>query len=229
MARDWFRSPGWTALDREDFETRLKRARPTSRPQYLRIKALSIEEETPEGAEELFRRVIADYAEHWPELAFAHERLGDLRIRAGDDRTAEDHYRLALATSPTLSGTTGEVHLKLGELLLDRNGPTDEVYAMLDAATRHMTLNKSVFRWHVLAAKAGRASGDRTTAAASAVIALELLDAPPQFSRHPNVGLAEADQHVISMLRELAAGRGTQQGSRRSWIRRRGAHPSPHD
>lgn len=155
MAPDWFRTPGWSACDREDFETRLKRARVTSRPQYLRIKALAIEEEMPGAAEELLRRIVADYVERWPEVASAHERLGDLRTRAGDQQSAEVHYRSALDTSPTLSGTTGEVQFKLGELLLDRDGPTDEVYAMLDAAERHMALNKSVFRWRALSARVG--------------------------------------------------------------------------
>jgi hypothetical protein len=79
VGTDWFRSPGWSTGEREDFETRLKRVRVTSRPQYLRIKALAIEEEVPAAAEELLRRIITDYADHWPEVAFAHERLGDLR------------------------------------------------------------------------------------------------------------------------------------------------------
>jgi predicted Zn-dependent protease len=222
MAPDWFRSPDWTATDREDFETRLKRARATSRPQYLRIKALAIRDEFPLEAEELLRRVVVEYVEHWPDVAFAHELLGDLRSAAGDIGDAETHYRSALETSPTLSGTTGEVHLKLGELLLDRDGPTDDVYAMLEISQRHLTLNHSVFRWHVLRARASDAIGDRVNAATSAQIALDLLDAPPQFVRHPTVGLARAEPELTETLRRLANGsRPLQEERRRSRWRRK--------
>lgn len=219
MAPDWFRSDGWTPRDRDDFETRLKRARATSRPQYLRIKALAIEEEAPESAEDLLRRVVAEYPENWPEVAYAHERLGDLRLRALDVMKAEFHYRMALETSPTLSGTTGEVHLKLGELLLDRDGPTDEVNGLLEASKSLIGLNQSVFRWHVLRARAAAAGGDHATAASSAKLALDLLDVPPQFSRHSTVGLAKASEELISMLPGLATATGERHG-RRLWRRR---------
>lgn len=219
MAPDWFRSDGWTDDDREDFETRLKRARVTSRPQYLRIKALAIEDEAPESAEDLLRRVVAEYPENWPEVAYAHERLGDLRLRALDVMKAEFHYRMTLETAPTLSGTTGEVHLKLGELLLDRDGPTDEVNGLLEASKSLIGLNQSVFRWHVLRARAAAAGGDHATAASSAKLALDLLDVPPQFSRRPTVGLAKASEELILMLQVLATATGERHG-RRLWRRR---------
>lgn len=214
VSRDWFRSPDWNSQDQAEFEARLGRARPAKRVQYLRIKAVMIEDRHPDGAEELLRRIIQDHAEHWPEVAGAHERLGDLRRLAGDPTAADHHYRAAFGISPSLSGTSGEVHLKLGELLLERGGSTDEVFAILQAAKAHLTLNTSVFRWHALAARASLKAGDRAASSASADAALQLLGAPPQFSRHPTVGLANASPELTAMLQGLATG-GTVPGHRR--------------
>jgi hypothetical protein len=118
MTSDWYRSPGWSDAERDDFEKRLRRARSTNRAQYLRIKALAVETQNPLAAERLLHRVVDDYTGDWPQVESALERLGDLRQRCGDRTAAEAHYRATLNTSPTLSGTSGEVHLKLGELLL---------------------------------------------------------------------------------------------------------------
>lgn len=221
MTSDWYRSPGWSDAERDDFEKRLRRARSTNRAQYLRIKALAVETQNPLAAERLLHRVVEDYTDDWPQVASALERLGDLRQRCGDQTAAEAHYRATLNTSPTLSGTSGEVHLKLGELLLDRDGPSDEVFEMLEAAKPHLSLNTSVFRWHTLAVRAATALGDTAASAASAAIALDLLNAAPQFPRHPTVGLAKATPETTSMLRGFAAGHIGARRRRLRWSRSR--------
>lgn len=45
MPTDWFRTPDWDAVARDDFERRLARARPYNRPQYLKIKAIALRED----------------------------------------------------------------------------------------------------------------------------------------------------------------------------------------
>ena len=95
-ADDWFRSPRWDAACREDFEVRLRRARPTNRPQYLRIKALALETENPGAAEGLFERVIREYPDS-TDAVFAVERVGDLQRSSGDLVQAEATYRSLLA------------------------------------------------------------------------------------------------------------------------------------
>jgi len=42
VADDWFRSSDWSGDAQEEFERRLSRAGASSRPQYLRIKALAL-------------------------------------------------------------------------------------------------------------------------------------------------------------------------------------------
>jgi tetratricopeptide (TPR) repeat protein len=40
--RDWFRKTGWSPDDERDFRAHLRRARPSNRPQYLRVQAVHL-------------------------------------------------------------------------------------------------------------------------------------------------------------------------------------------
>ena len=146
---DWFRSPTWQPNDQAEFERRLARARPANRPQYLRIKALALRDAGKvDAARHLFARVASETAAPASEVAFAHEALGDLHRAAGGLRQAAAEYRLALEVAPTLSGTSGEVQLSLGEVLLetDAAGGAAEVATLLDAAREHVRFNSTAFR-----------------------------------------------------------------------------------
>jgi hypothetical protein len=204
---DWFRSPGWSAAAQQDFELRLARARTTSRAQYLRIKAVSLEQAGEiDGARTLLRRIVKDHAEAWPEVAFAHERLGDLARASGDQTTAQAEYRMALDTSPNLSGTTGEVHLKLGEVLFESGlGSLAEIEQLLRDASVHLALASTAFRHHVLTARLATATGDVDRRRDAAAAALGLADAVPQFSRHPTVGVVSATPSLLAELRSMAS------------------------
>ena len=76
MADDWFRSAGWNARAQEEFEQRLRRARPFNRSQYLRIKALALMAHGGKaegcGARELLVRLIDSYPESG-DVVMAHE------------------------------------------------------------------------------------------------------------------------------------------------------------
>lgn len=204
---DWFRSQDWSDGAQQDFESRLRRARPGSRPQYLRIKALAlVEHGESESAATLLRRIIGEYPEVWTEVAFAHELLGDLCRTAGDLAGAESEYRLALAVSPSLSGTSGEVHVKLGEVLLQSDGGAiPEIEALLTAARAQVTFNTTAFRVNVLTARVANAVGDVDRRRRAAAAALDLVGAGPQFPRHPTVGLVEATPLLLAELRTLAS------------------------
>ncbi len=206
LMADWFRSPDWSAEAQQDFENRLSRARASGRAQYLRIKAVSLDDAgESEGAAHLLRRIVHGYPEARTEVAFAHERLGDLRMAANDPAEAEAEYRLALATSPSLSGTTGEVHLKLGEILMrDDRAAAAEVEELLTAARPHVIFNSTAFRLNVLAARLAARTGDNERRRLAARTALALVDADPQFSRHPTVGRVSATRATISELETLA-------------------------
>lgn len=90
---DWFRSPDWDAAAQADFEARLRRARAWGRPQYLRIKGLSLERagETA-GARALWERVLEEAgADARLEQANALEHLAD--SYAEEDPAAAVGYR----------------------------------------------------------------------------------------------------------------------------------------
>ncbi|MEM9652314.1 MAG: hypothetical protein AAGA65_09480 [Actinomycetota bacterium] len=203
---EWFRSSDWSPLAKGDFEARLKRARPHNRAQYLRIKALALREagETS-GAVDLSQRITTQHADRQIEVAFAHELLGDLSRSTGDLRNAEVHYRASLLRSPDLSGTTGEVYIKLGEVVLESgSGDAHEVEALLEDARPHLRLNSSALRFHVLAARFAYTIGYAARRRRSAGAALDLVGAPAQFSRHPTVGQVKAAPELLDELRTLA-------------------------
>ena len=59
MDEEWFRSGDWSPEAQEDFEARLKRARSHSRPQYLRIKGLALQQAGEvAGARQMWNRVL---------------------------------------------------------------------------------------------------------------------------------------------------------------------------
>jgi Flp pilus assembly protein TadD len=203
---EWFRSHDWSTDAQQDFETRLGRARAHNRAQYLRIKALAlIDAGSLDAATALLHRVVDDYGDDWIQVTASHEHLGDIYRSKGDLAGAETEYRRVLMLSPNLSGTTGEVHLKLGEVLLAA-GTDDfaEIEQLLAAARPHVVFNSSAFRANVLDARVAAAVGDVPRRRASATAALGLVNAPPQFSRHPTVGLVDAAPSLLAEVADMA-------------------------
>jgi hypothetical protein len=65
MSDEWHRSPDFSDAAMRDFEKRLSKARRYNRPQYLRIKAVSLSDlgsfEADSTAVALLRRIIDEY------------------------------------------------------------------------------------------------------------------------------------------------------------------------
>jgi hypothetical protein len=171
-----------------------------------------------DAATALLRRVVDDYGDDWIQVTASHEHLGDICRSKGDLAGAEAEYRRVLILSPNLIGTTGEVHLKLGEVLLAA-GTDDfaEIEQLLAAALPHVVFNTSAFRANVLDARVAAAAGDIERRRASATAALSLVDAPSQFSRHPTVGLVDASPSLVAEVEDMA---GNSVAPTRRWFRR---------
>lgn len=231
MTDEWFRSPEWTEQARAEFGQRLRRARPTSRAQYLRIKGLALAGAgNNDGAIELLRRVTAEYPDEWIQVAPAYESLGALLRAEGDLAGAEAALRSAIEASPTLNATTGEVRIALGEVVLESGASrADEVAQLLAESRDDGQLNTTVFRWNVLSARLAALRGDAEAARIAAEGALALVDAPPQFARHPTVGIARPSDELLAELERLArpsragAGAKTATSRRRLWRAVRGS------
>ena len=209
VADDWFRSPEWDEAARTDFETRLARARPHNRQQYLRIKGLSLRAAGhADAARELLERAADCAGGYFFETVAAWETLADMALDRGDRESAEQLYRRILAEQPSLSGTSGNVEMSLAEILLDtgRNDALDEVFGLLKSWIERagMKFDNQLFRWHLDVIRAAHAIRDRETVKVSATAALQLATRGPQLRRHPDVGLVHTDSATLEQLRKLA-------------------------
>jgi len=222
MASDsWFRSSAWDAAARSEFEARLARARDYNRPQYLRIKAISLQDAgNTDAAGELFRRVIDEYPESL-DAALCAEMSGNMRLAAGDFSGAEESFRRSLELRPDLNGTTGEVHIGLAEALTALGRPGEALEALGYIPVSRLTLSHSHCRWNAALAEAALAVGEPEVAADAAARALSLLDVPDQFSRHPGFGRAHLDADQVARLRAIAERRTVRPARRLRLLRRR--------
>ncbi|WP_141137500.1 tetratricopeptide repeat protein [Blastococcus mobilis] len=219
MPTQWYRTTAWDAPAREEFEARLRRARADNRSQYLRIKARGLAGAgRPRDAEQLLRRLLAEYPDAF-DAPSAMEALGDLAAQDGRPAEAVDWYRRLLGRRPDLNGTTGTARISLASALV-RLGRHEEALAALDDVDdAALTMNSAVFGYRVVLAEAAAGLGDRDTAAHAARAALDLLDAPDQFFRHPGVGRARPTRAQLRRLRALARAGGRAAPSARTWRR----------
>jgi predicted Zn-dependent protease len=161
-----------------------------------------------DAARALFERVLKDYADS-PDAPAALEHLADLARNEGHQGQAEQTYRELLNRWPSLNGTTGMAEVSLAELLLDGGGKeaADEAVRLLNSAIARggpITFNANLFRWHIALVRAAELLGDRETVRRAARTALDLADRPPQFPRHPSVGVVSADSELLRWLRRRA-------------------------
>ena len=205
---DWWSSPDW---DAEDFEARLKRARQSSRAQYLRLKGLALvsteDEEFRAVGKELLLRVVRDYQEDRLQSPMAHFDLAQAYETEGADDLAATHYELTVRGEDELGSLVTGADLRLAELIIrcGWSASYDEADRLLaHAEGRRLTLRSESWRFCVARARLAAALG-REDAASYATRALELLaEVGPQFSRHPTVGLIETDEATVEEMRRLA-------------------------
>jgi hypothetical protein len=212
MARDdWFRGDAWDAETRATFEVKLKRARQSSRAQYLRIKGVeltgSIDGATREAGRQLLRRVLDDYPDDAVQVTMAAADLGKSLADDGYLDEAAVCFRRSLAGLPNVHWGAD---LGLAETIL--LGNWSEQYAeareILDAsAARTDPFPATRFRWGLASARLAERQGDAVEAMRSARTALAAVDEHESpFPRHRDLGLAHADEQTIRELNRLATG-----------------------
>jgi predicted Zn-dependent protease len=208
VSDDWFRSTAWDSVAREEFEKRLRRAAPSNRQHYLRIKALSLlDAGRDDDAIDLLHRSIGE-GTYFFDIVSAWESLGGIAARRGRREEAIHYYRRILTEQPSLSGTTGVTEIALAEILLNSGQQTDidEALTLLDTWMRRAQLkfNSDLFRWHLARIQAAELLGDRKRARESALIALELADRGPQLPHRKDVGLVQTDKSTLRRLKRLS-------------------------
>jgi tetratricopeptide (TPR) repeat protein len=210
----WYRDPTFDEVAMADFETRLARARAHNRPQYLRIKGSALIQAEDPAAQAvglgLLQRVLVEDTGSVINIPIAHDVLGDYYRRRGELDRAIDEYKAAIATATrgeVRSGGTGIEELDIAEVLIQRGAPDDyeaaERLLRSDQLVGQRHFNRTIFRIHVAHARVDTKLGRDPRDAASRALAIAEMD-EPQFPRHPDVGLVEADDATLSEMRAFA-------------------------
>jgi tetratricopeptide (TPR) repeat protein len=214
-AGDWLTSTAWERADREAFERRLGRARPSERAHCLRRKAAALLESGDPALEEpaagLLERLLTHHAEDEPEGAAAHGLLARLAERRGDLAVAIEHAEQALA-APGLDGPElAARQLQLASLLAAARaeGRAAEASKLLDDVLTCGVEPGPLQRFAYLAARARLAdeAGREDRASAYARAGLRLLT-DQQPAPLADLSAARRDAATLSELQRLAdAGR----------------------
>lgn len=212
MSRDdWYRSESWDDAARALFETKLARARGGFyRAQYLRIQGQTLVETRQrtrvDAGRELLHRVIEEYPHEEMEVAGAHYALGQSLFREGRYGDAIEHL-LACLQLEAGANFKHRTELLLAETLVECGAKAsyDEAWQLLNTSAEEAVFGSEFWRIEVARARLLARTGDLTRASAHARNALELLENDtPTFSRHPTVGLIDADKPTIREMRRLA-------------------------
>jgi tetratricopeptide (TPR) repeat protein len=215
MGDEWFCDPAWGKADQEHFEEKLRRARPHSRPQYIRLKGLALagskKRTERRAAPDLLRRVIRAHSDDELQAAMAWADLGRFYEDEGELELAAEAYRSCLDAEANISG--GGLHtgseLALAEVIVraEWEHRYAEALALLEAAQEAgLTFKVERWRWLIAQARIAARTGQPPEAASFARDALTLLDDPsPDFARHPDVGLIKPDRKTVRELQRLAS------------------------
>ena len=208
---EWYRSTSWNP---DSFEEHLARARPSRRPQYLRVQGLTFLEtgksELQAVAIELLERLYADESENAPfEYPTAPEFLGQAYEAAGDFERAAALYLEAIDRQRG-ARHRGNPEFRLGAMVV-RETLSAHYRHTLEVLTdpaldRHTSLDWHRFERARCVAFLAERLGQTATARASAAQALELATrTKPQFPRHPRVGVIQTDETLLNALRRIAS------------------------
>lgn len=205
---DWYRTPGWTLVDQEHFERKLRRAHKESRTQYLRIKGLALERAgVTDAARTLLLRAAVEAGKAYSEESAALENLADSLF---DDEPAESQrlLRRVIEVNPTLNGTSHMEEVHLAELLIRCGTPEalSEAGELLDSwdARGVGDFPAHLFKAAVARARWNEAIGETATAAEWAAYALELAEVDSPFKKAPGLAIQKLDEGLSTWLANLA-------------------------
>ena len=215
---EWYRSSRWDPEIEQAFETRLRRARPNGRNQYIRIQGLHLVGQDDPAVREVGRALLRRAAHEEPtpyefERLSALESLGDALLRDGYLQEAEPILREVIALTGSLatgrSGTSGVTELTVAELLLARADEASLVEAdvLLDqveprvlesAMFRDLVVRYLTCRARVSSARADPRACDYATEAI-----LVANETKPSIPRHPDVGRPNVTTATLADLEAI--------------------------
>lgn len=211
MATEWFRRSSWGPADQADFNTKLGRARPDRRSQYLRIQAVHLAEAGRDrDALPLLDRLIAEYPDQM-QLAQAHKQRGDCLLRLGSPDAALDAYWAAIEAQRALPNvrTSAPLHYGFTVARLERRELFERALSVLDEfAVKDGSIGFPKEQFLQSTARALIADArSQPEASGLATRALQAAAATHSgIARHPTVGLVDhIAGPVLDRLRRVAA------------------------
>lgn len=206
MARDWYRSEDWNEEIAAAFEVRLKRARETSRPQYLRIQASYLVNSYPEVALSLLERYFPLGEELF--LPSGHILRAEAYLAQGSVELAVGAYEAAIASKEEYPNVETGAELKLAYLIAQMRIENlyDRALELLELARPRLMLPVQGFKWHASQAIVLYERRNLAAAADHVDVALQFASRNHSgFPQHPNIGLV-TDQHsgMVARLQDLA-------------------------
>ena len=210
MPEEWFRTPGWDAAAQEDFEARLRRAKPHNRAQYLRIKAGSLAASGEvDAALTLLERVLNEYDSDVLQAPMARCQRAELLEDQGRLDEAENEYRQVISIHQQVGHRYGNPELRLAELLLRRGSRLayqDALNHLLHELPKMLRTSQR-FRGAAVAARMHRELGNREEATSLAVQALQIAEEPQHLlPRHPSLDADwKPDPETTAVLHALAS------------------------
>jgi tetratricopeptide (TPR) repeat protein len=212
MATDWFRRTTWTPADATEFAERLRRTRPHSRAQYLRIQAGHLAEASPPQfgpALDLLDRVIEEYPDEL-HLAQAHFQRAECLLALGRADDAVAAFLEAVSTERRFPNARTPAYLKFAYWVAatGRTSLFDEALELLEEFANGEVFPAQVYLHNAALALIAASNGDTVVAQAAARRALGAAQQSHSgFRYHPTVGLVtDVDESVVKHLSDLAAG-----------------------
>ena len=209
---EWYRRTTWTAVDREHFESRLKRSRGASnKAQYLRIQSYHLAEVgNEEAAIELLDRMFAEFPE-MHELAQAHAQKASCLARLGKVDEAIQEYRAALQAERDFPNVKTNAWIDFGWLVVEKKLTDlyDEVSRVLQEFRDEsgLTFPATEYRYATIEALLADAKGEEARASNFAKKALaEAAKVHSGLRYHPGVGLVGSERNLFEKRLRMLAG-----------------------
>jgi hypothetical protein len=125
MAKDWYRKNSWTEEDETEFFSKLKKSREHSRPQYLRIQAVTLYEtndtELLDAASTLLQKYFDEYPDDKMERSIAFKLMGDICYKQEKYSMALENYKGALDYEEIYPQVKTDAYLSYSELIIRLN------------------------------------------------------------------------------------------------------------
>jgi tetratricopeptide (TPR) repeat protein len=205
---DWYRRSTWLPQDQTEFFSRLKRARSSSRGQYLRIQANYLSEaKLFAEAIDLLSLLLSEYRDEL-QTAQAYLQQAECYAALDQDDLAIEAYRNSLESERNYRGIRTEAWLEFSSFIVRKKlislfPEADQILSEFNT-TGAMAFPRQRFEFHFARAHIANHQNDRVARRTHAERALEAADETHSgFRYHSQIGLVrdltEEDRLILKL------------------------------